>query len=384
MKSIKLLLSVFVLQIFSISALKSQDLSERIQSDLKSNLRISLILPLSSKNIETGVHNNFIDFYQGVLIAVEDSKKNGMNIDLAVFDSDDYDDIIQLSLSGRVDSSDFIIGPIYAKDIEKLLPYANEKKIPLISPLDPKSEHLTNQNPYLFQTTTPIEIQQTNLLSELNYNDHTIIIHEAGSVDKELTDVTLKYLNEKNIAVNIFSYFVEKDKSYYNKIVALLKHDKLNNIIIPSNSEAFVYDVLRNLNLMCSMEGYNIKIYGTPRWRNFELVDLSYFHSMNLSLSLTYYVDYTFQQVKDFLFRYRALFQNEPSAYAFQAYDVTCFFLNYIALYGKINDNMTQVTGYMLQSDFSFIKKGEGYINSATKKIEYLPGFFIQSSSFSR
>lgn len=180
------------------------------------------------------------------------------------------------------------------------------------------------------------------------------------------------------------TYSVEKDKSYYNQIASLLKKDRLNHIIIPSNSEAFVYDVLRNLNLMSTMGGYKIKIYGTSRWRNFELVDLSYFHTMNLSLSVSYYVDYSDIRVKDFLFRYRALFQNEPTAYAFQAYDITSFFLNYWAEYGKNIDRITEITTNLLQSDISFIKKGEGFINCATRNIEYKPDFLIQSSSFNR
>ncbi len=384
MKEIKLVITLLCLNFVSASAIHSQDISGRIAADLKSSYRISLILPLNSKNIESTDHNNFIDFYQGVLLAAEDAKKKGVNTEILVFDSDDFENIKLLALSGKLDNSDLIIGPVMAKDIEKMLPYTNEKGIPLVSPLDSKSEYLTESNPTLFQATTPIELQQRNLLSHLSRYDHVALIQESGVQDKDLTEITANYLKDNEIQFKLLTYSVEKDKSYYNQIASLLKKDRLNHIIIPSNSEAFVYDVLRNLNLMSTMGGYKIKIYGTSRWRNFELVDLSYFHTMNLSLSVSYYVDYSDIRVKDFLFRYRALFQNEPTAYAFQAYDITSFFLNYWAEYGKNIDRITEITTNLLQSDISFIKKGEGFINCATRNIEYKPDFLIQSSSFNR
>lgn len=384
MKEIKLVITLLCLNFVSASAIHSQDISGRIAADLKSSYRISLILPLNSKNIESTDHNNFIDFYQGVLLAAEDAKKKGVNTEISVFDSDDFENIKLLALSGKLDNSDLIIGPVMAKDIEKMLPYTNEKGIPLVSPLDSKSEYLTESNPTLFQATTPIELQQRNLLSHLSRYDHVALIQESGVQDKDLTEITANYLKDNEIQFKLLTYSVEKDKSYYNQIASLLKKDRLNHIIIPSNSEAFVYDVLRNLNLMSTMGGYKIKIYGTSRWRNFELVDLSYFHTMNLSLSVSYYVDYSDIRVKDFLFRYRALFQNEPTAYAFQAYDITSFFLNYWAEYGKNIDRITEITTNLLQSDISFIKKGEGFINCATRNIEYKPDFLIQSSSFNR
>lgn len=384
MKAIKLVITLLCLNFVSASAIHSQDISGRIAADLKSSYRISLILPLNSKNIESTDHNNFIDFYQGVLLAAEDAKKKGVNTEISVFDSDDFENIKLLALSGKLDNSDLIIGPVMAKDIEKMLPYTNEKGIPLVSPLDYKSEYLTESNPTLFQATTPIELQQRNLLSHLSQYDHVALIQESGVQDKDLIETTANYLKDNEIQFKSLTYSVEKDKSYYNQIASLLKKDRLNHIIIPSNSEAFVYDVLRNLNLMSSMGGYKIKIYGTSRWRNFELVDLSYFHTMNLSLSVSYYVDYSDIRVKDFLFRYRALFQNEPTAYAFQAYDITSFFLNYWAEYGKNIDRITEITTNLLQSDISFRKKGEGFINCATRNIEYKPDFLIQSSSFNR
>src|SRR5690606_14117318 len=96
----------------------------------------------------------------------------------------------------------------------------------------------------------------------------------------------------------------------------------VNHVVVASNSEAFVSDVLRNLNLLKTRSNYEITVYGTPRWRSYESVDINYYHQMNLNISMQYYLDYNRENIKEFLSKYRALFLSEPSPYAFQAYDI--------------------------------------------------------------
>ncbi len=356
----------------------AQDIRSRIAFGFsQKSCKVAIILPLGSKYQDSTKINNFMDFYAGALLAVEDSKRLGISSDIEVFDSDDYSNLSLLVQSGRLNDFDFIIGPVLSADLEKIMPFANEKGIPVISPLDPRSESLTLANPYLFQATTPLVYQQRTLLSGIVPGDHTTIISENSNIDRDLISLTADILRENSVKFNTLSYSLEKDKSILNQILSRLDKSSLNNIIVPSNSEAFVYDVLRNLNLLSTMHGYRIKVYGTSRWRNFELVDLSYLHSMNLTLSLNYYIDYTSQPVKDFVFRYRALYKSEPNAYAFQAYDITHFFLSCWSGSGLSPESIERSGASMLQSDIKFVKNGEGYVNGASRKIEYLPDFSI-------
>ena len=115
------------------------------------------------------------------------------------------------------------------------------------------------------------------------------------------------------------------------KIMAVLSPESENLVLGPSNSEAFVSDVVRNLNLLhtnpVDENRRKITLFGLPRWRNFETIEVDYFHRMNLHLSLPYYVDYSREEVKAFLMKYRALYNIEPTPFAFQGYDITRYFL---------------------------------------------------------
>ena len=109
----------------------------------------------------------------------------------------------------------------------------------------------------------------------------------------------------------------------------------------------------------------NITLFGLPKWRNFEGIEVDYFHRMNLHLSLPYFVDYGREEVKDFLMKYRALFNGEPTPYTFQGYDIT-----------MMSCGFEQIT---LQSKYKFKKDnaGDGMRNTGTTNIVYNKDYTI-------
>jgi len=349
---------------------------------------ISLVLPIGSNNIESqDGNNNYLDFYQGFLLAVEDLKAEGMNINLNVLDLSDYSNGTLLAQSGKLDGSDIIIGPIFMNDVEPVAAFASEKGIPLVSPMDPKTETLIQTHNGFYQVSTSQYVQQLDLLKNLSPYNKVTVIYESSNHDSELVGMTQEILNNSRIQFSSISYGVLSGRSISPHIADNLAKDSMNDIIVVSNSEAFVSDVLRNLNLLSSRSNYKITIYGTPRWRNFDNVDINYYHSMNLHLSVQYYVDYSNENVKRFLARYRALYGAEPTPYSYQAYDVAYYFLSALYYLGQnFSDRISEYSRELLQTDMRFIRNDndKGYINSTTRQIIYNPDFSINISRLSR
>lgn len=377
----------------AISAHESNQIpdSERVlvSKSVANNHVVSLILPFNARNYEMspGV-NNYLDFYQGFLLAANDAKERGMNLRLKVIDSKEYQSTSVLASSGRLDGSGLIIGPVFSDEIAGLLEYTRERAIPLISPMDPSSEKFVENNPQFLQVSVPAEKQQEVLISAIKPDSHVALFCEEGAQNSELVNITRSILNAKGITYSFYSYDLLKGRSVNAQLMSKLNKDKENSVIVLSNSEAFVSDILRNLNLIYSRDGYKISLFGTPRWRNFDNVDIDYYHSMNLHLALQYNVDYSVEDVSRFLSRYRALFGTEPSPYAFQAYDLGNFFLSSLMKYGEdFIDYIGEESGsLMLQSSYNFerSKRGSGFINKGIRLIEYKQDYSIQTRSFGR
>ena len=153
----------------------------------------------------------------------------------------------------------------------------------------------------------------------------------------------------------------------------------VNRVLVVSESEAFVNDVVRNLNLMIH-DRYKVVMYGSSRLKGFETIDVEDYHNASLHLSMSYYVDYERPEVRDFLLKYRALYNTEPGAFAFQGYDVMYYFISVCAEYGKdwaekISENEKT---RMLQTDFRFRRDGDGGLkNTAIRRIVYGPDYSI-------
>lgn len=352
---------------------------------------VSVILPLNGRD-SAALNSNFMDFYAGALLAVNKLKEEGMNIRVNLFDQNAYSSVNNMVATGKLDGSHFIIGPVREHNIKEILGFSNANAIPVISPMDQSAEQYISGNPYFIQVPTKTDIQIENLLSQLK-NDYersrgnagVLLCYEKNGADTAFIRMAENYLKDHNIHYSTISYNILEGRGMLQKINSVLDHSKKNLVLVPSNSEAFVNDLVRNLSLSLSHvkanPEYAITLYGMPKWRNFETIEPEYFHKMNLHLSLPYHIDYNDREVKDFLLQFRALYKTEPSPYAFQGYDIMKFFLPRANEYGKDFVNTMQMkNGKMLQSDYSFSREGlNGFENKATRNIQYNPDYTIST-----
>ena len=83
--------------------------------------------------------------------------------------------------------------------------------------------------------------------------------------------------------------------------------------------------------------------------------------------------------MKNFLLKYRALYNTEPTQYAFQGYDIASYFISMCSRYGndwtmKLTDGETQ----MLQSIFRFVQAEDGgYVNNGVRRLVYGSGWSV-------
>ena len=161
-----------------------------------------------------------------------------------------------------------------------------------------------------------------------------------------------------------------------NRILEPLKEmmtpEGANRIYIASESEAFVNDVIRNLNLLI-YNNLEIVLYAPSKVRGFETIEVENLHNTSLHVSLAYYIDYDDPRVKDFLLKYRALYNTEPSQFAFQGYDMASYFIETCSKYGnRWYSRLGRTDKNMLQSTFRFIEVEDGgYVNNGVRRIVY-------------
>ncbi len=357
---------------------------EQPQLQIDKELDILYILPLNL-NDTIAPNSNFMDFYIGALMSMEsredDKKTNITLVDQQMFRS--IDDVIS---TGVLENKDLIVGPVKPADQEKVLAATAGKSI-VISPIDQSGEKLIEGNPLLVQVPPTVKAQQENIINlfadKCTEGRNAVIIYETGAVDTTHLRMAKEILLARGVDYRVLSYGILEGRDILEKMSGYMKPETDNNVLVLSGSEAFVSDVVRNLNLIhtnpVEENRRKITLFGLPRWRNFETIEVDYFHRMNLHLSLPYFVDYNSQDVKEFLMKYRALTNSEPTPFAFQGYDVGTIAKGTYNLAPSISSTEEFKVAPALQVRHLYKRNGtgNGMTNTGTKNIIYNSDYTI-------
>lgn len=336
----------------------------------KDEVRATLLLPM--RNAEGELSRNNMDFYSGLMLAVYDMSKDGVKTDISVYDITDHNTPITKE---DIDESDLIIGPITTADLTRLF-QSSVKTSPVISPLDPRAEKLTLRYKNLIQVPTPHTAQYQDLVEwikeDLQENDKVFVFSERITRSNAAVKAMKEVMDSSGIAYTPFAYSILEGRDVSDSLKVQMTAEGANRIYIASESEAFVNDVVRNLNLML-LENFEVILYAPSKIRSFDTIEVEHFHNTSMHVSLTYYIDYESQDVKDFLLEYRALYNTEPSQFAFQGYDIGKYFISLCHKYGKRwPEKLPESEKAMLQSTFKCLKQGHGgYVNNGVRRIVY-------------
>lgn len=350
----------------------------------KNSVDISLLLPLAAGDSTSGSRSN-MDFYSGALLAARQLGKEGVGIDLSVYDVADG----QMHITeDRLKSSDVVIGPVSAGDLGRLLASAPNSTY-IVSPLDHRAEPLALSYKNFIQAPSSSAAQYADLADwireEKSPHDTVIIIHEKGIRDRTGINTLTQGLKENGIGFQTFSYNILEGRDIPDSLRSRMTLTARNHLMIASESEAFVNDVIRNINLMVH-EKYDVAVYASSKIRGFDTIEGANLHNVNLHVSASYYIDYDQKEVQDFIMAYRALFNTEPTPFAFQGYDIILYFAGICSKYGNAWPAMLPLEEEeLLQSGFRFsrvvVGQSEvGFANTAIRRITYGPDYSVSLS----
>ena len=329
---------------------------------------LALILPFNAagKASETNM-----DFYSGVLMALRDLEKEGVKTTLNVFD-------LQAGIPSSYDlgKNDFVLGPITTSDLTTILGVTGGR-VPVVSPLDQRAGDLADTYEGFIQAPSSADSQYADLAAwaaeDSVRGDQIILVTEKSSNGSTAAAVGVRNaLVSAGTAFEGVSWTQGEGRSLPAALTSRLTKGGVNRIIVASEKEAFVSDLVRNLGILLG-RGYKIVLYAPSRVRTFDSIDSSLYHQCFLHICSPYFADYELDHVKSFVRSYRALYRTEPSQFAFQGYDLTRYFANLVAKYGsRWTHALRQVTGSGIHTDFLFVPARNGsYRNTAIRRIVY-------------
>ena len=198
----------------------------------------------------------FAEFYEGILLALDDLKKQNIDVDLSVYDLASDSMTVQeiLRQNREIRDVDLIIGPARSDDLGPVAEFARRHEIKVVYPLSNVNPELKN-NPYLFQINTPDSLVFGRMTNESvrQANGHNLLVVLPEENDRYASG----FLHDLRKKVFFSQFTLNRDISYreyhmtgrddQTNLEALLRKDKKNVVVVPTNKEATISKIVPTL-----------------------------------------------------------------------------------------------------------------------------------------
>lgn len=350
-------------------------------------VKVALLLPFSAKDypvfVDTLVEKmpvqisarseQFISFYEGVLLAVDSLKNQGYKVNLKVFDTERSAEKMY-TMVDEIDRfhPDLIIGPVYGSVYKALMDDLTNKNIPVIYPLSSRSEEFgvypdfIQVNPSMKALTVAMSDWLREEAEEANLVCLNLTGNEVSHSDLEDIRLFKEYMHRIG-SMNFYDW--NTSAVPLDGLRLQLLPDRENIIILPTTKEAEVSKILPVLSALT--DGYRITVVGFPEWQAFTSVDHETYFKLNTKIFTYSYVDNTTEPAKRFALKYRKYFYTEPNNLAYKAFDMSLYFIELAVKYR--DRTLDALEFYPRNGDFSrfYFQKMEGQAGKENQ------GFYI-------
>ena len=317
-------------------------------------LNLSVLLPFRSNTVnydsieeveslfeDRNLYTITLDFYSGILYAIEDLRELNVSINLNVFDTENsINKINEISSENLVKDSDVIIGPLIPRNFETFSNIEILESIPKVFPLSTIPIKIIKG---VIQSVTPKKLLRERMINYLDKNlnrDENIVII-ADSLNNEIDSKLLEiFPNSIKIKPEFEGYILPE------LLDSLLVDSLPNKVIIESEIFTLISSVVSQLNSQITSER-DVKLYTTYRGNQYDDPSINIKDLGNLAFTYTSISKkINNDSISKFESRYLNLFGSLPNKDVIRGYDVT----KDILLRVLIDKNLNRTTKYDEQS----------------------------------
>jgi LysM repeat protein len=356
---------------YNISKLDSIYFKKRRKNN---QLNVSVLLPFRSATInydsikeveslfeDRNLYTIALDFYSGILYAVEDLKKLNISVKLNVFDTENsVNKTLEISNNTQIINSDLVIGPLIPGNFETLSNLEFLESIPKVFPL--------STIPIKIIKGVVLAVTPRNLLREtmLDYLDKKIdrdenIVIIADSLNEEIDNrLTKIFPNSIKIKPEFEGYILPE------LLDSLLVDSLPNKVIIESEIFTLISSVISQLNSQITSER-DVRLYTTYRGNQYDDPSINVKDLGNLGFTYTSISKkINNDSISQFESNYINLFGSFPNKDVIRGYDVAKDIILRVLIDNNLNKTVKYDEQLYTESKFSYkIDSLGGLYNSA-------------------
>lgn len=344
-------------------------------------LNVALLLPLLATGGEA--NGNYLEFYQGFLLGLDSVKtKLGYSVNVDLYNTArDTARIREIVESPEFQRTNLIVGPVYEEGIYPVIRFAEQKKIPVVSPL----ANVEGMNSDVLFQLAPDPARKYEKAGDLVNGDRKVTLIYTESTDKEFEREMLALLGDSEYRRYTYKYEhpTARTANSPSDLTPLLENGDDNVFIILSDSEV---DIDRILAALASADtsltsrgrtAPRFVVLGNARWNRYNNIDRAMFFKDRVIFISTYHAKRDAEVVKAFDSAYIRSFGALPTLFSYRGYDTAMIFAP--AMYGDIEYDLEDRRYTPLQTTYLFSQPEgrENHVNRNWTRVNYNSDFTI-------
>lgn len=329
-----------------------------------------------------------LDFYNGVMLAVDSLQAEGINAEVLFYDlKNAAQPLTRIIQKQEMNDVSLIIASFNSiADIKPLAEFAASKKIPLISSTFPNNGGVGN-NPYftVINSTLKTHCEELYRFLQRSYSSNNILFFKRKGVVENFILTAFLDMAKSTPSIPLKIKTIEISDTFNTKqLAAYLDSTRKNVLVCGSLNEAFSIRLVRSLSNMAG--SYTSTVVGMPNWDAIKDLDKPDCKGVDIIYSTPYNFSKTDKNIITLTNKYRSIFNGRPSDMVFKGFESMYHFTKLVQEHGNetihflsekkfkifnefdvrpvLNKANRQQTDYLENRKLYFIKKNEGIIKS--------------------
>jgi hypothetical protein len=312
-----------------------------------------------------------LDFYNGVLMAVDSLNKINTPIEVRIIDTKQKNNSLANILSdSNIQNTALIISAVTNRADTKLIAdFALAHQTPMVSATFPNDAGVTN-NPLvsILNPTLKTQCEAISGYLQNNFAKNTILYcKKKGATEDYIQNIITGSNNKQAIS---FLNIELQDSVVFSDLIPYLDSTKQNIIMCGSLKESFGVALVKALN---ENPIYKSTVIGMPTWDNEKLLNVP---NVEIIYASPYYFNGNEKLLKQLTASYKIKYQGRPSDQFFKGYETMLYFTG--SIFGKpipvfnsfklmpvLNGSIKTQIDYQENKNLYFFKKQNGQIKTA-------------------
>jgi hypothetical protein len=312
-----------------------------------------------------------LDFYNGVLMAVDSLKKSSATFDIRIIDTKQKNNSLTTLLTDSgLQKPALIISAVTNKADTKLIAdFALAQQTPMVSAVFPNDAGVTN-NPFftILNPTLKTQCEAIYNYIQTNFSKNTILyLKKKGATEDYIQNIIV---DSNSKTSKSFLNIDVTDSISFADIAPYLDSTKQNILLCGSLKESFGYSIVKLLN---DNPAYKSTIIGMPTWDGEKSFNVT---NVEIIYASPFYFNGNEKLLKQLTAAYKLKYLGRPSDQFFKGFESMLYFTNGLLfkptpVFNSIKimpvyneDNKSQVD-YFENKNLYFFRKQNGQIKSA-------------------